>query len=151
MTNVNKVATTSVTVVSFIQAETDMYFGAVVKDGGFGKLYHHRQLMPIDRQTVVRLNRDTLYSAGIFDLDAGPVTITLPDAAKRFRSMMVLNEDHYVAATVYDARHYTFTRKQIGTRYVMAAIRTLVDPRDPKAIQQDKVREETFARQKSSA
>jgi hypothetical protein len=26
------------------------------------------------------MNRDTLYSAAVFDLDAGPVTITLPDA-----------------------------------------------------------------------
>jgi hypothetical protein len=27
------------------------------------------------------------------DLDAGPVTITLPDAGKRFMSMQVINED----------------------------------------------------------
>jgi hypothetical protein len=33
---------------------------------------------------VARANRDTLYSAAVFDLDAGPVTITLPDAGQRF-------------------------------------------------------------------
>ena len=38
---------------------------------------------------MIRLNRDTLYSSAVFDLDAGPVTITLPDAGKRFMSMLV--------------------------------------------------------------
>ena len=37
---------------------------------------------PIDNQTVIRQNRDTLYSAAVFDLDAGPVTVTLPDRGK---------------------------------------------------------------------
>ena len=49
------------------------------------------------------MNRDTLYSAAVFDLDAGPVTITLPDAGKRFMSMQVIDEDHYVPAVVYGA------------------------------------------------
>ena len=57
---------------------------------------------PIDNQTIVRLNRDTLYSAAVFDLDAGPATITLPDAGKRFMSMQVINEDQY-ATTTYGA------------------------------------------------
>ena len=36
-----------------------------------------------DRQSVVRMNRDTLYSAEVFDLAAAPVTITLPDPGRR--------------------------------------------------------------------
>jgi hypothetical protein len=44
--------------------------------------------MPIDKQTVVRTNLDTLYSTALFDLDAGPVTITLPEAGKRYRAIM---------------------------------------------------------------
>ena len=43
--------------------------------------------------TVKRGNRDTLYSVGVFDLDAGPVTISLPDAGKRFMTMIVIDED----------------------------------------------------------
>jgi hypothetical protein len=34
-----------------------------------------------------------LYSFAIVDLDAGPVTITLPDAGRRFMAMQVANED----------------------------------------------------------
>src|SRR5262245_40487632 len=67
-----------VTVDNFIRAETDTYFSTIAMNG-LGKIRHRRELVPIDRQTVIRLNRDTLYSSGVFDLDAGPVTVTLPD------------------------------------------------------------------------
>ena len=86
---------------NFIRAETDTYFGKAVQQGAFGKLDHNRQMAPIHEQTVVRMNRDTLYSSGVFDLDAAPVTITLPDPGKRFMSLMVLSEDHYAIAVVY--------------------------------------------------
>jgi hypothetical protein len=82
------------------------------------------------------LNRDTLYSSGVFDLDAGPVTITMPDAGKRFMSLQVINEDHYVPAVHYGPGVRTLTRENVGTRYVIAGIRTLVDPNDPKDLEQ---------------
>ncbi|MCV7409578.1 carboxylesterase [Mycobacterium florentinum] len=115
---------------NFARAETDLYFGNAVADGGFGKLLHLRELMPLDRQLVVRSNRDTLYSTGVFDLDAGPVTISLPDAGDRFMSMQVITEDHYVPAVFYGQGEHTLDRDGIGTRYVMAALRILVDPDD---------------------
>jgi hypothetical protein len=125
---------TPVTVDNFSRAESDLYFGNAVKDaGGIGKLVHNREMTPIDRQLVIRSNRDTLYSAGVFDLDAGPVTITLPDAGKRFRSMQAINEDHYVVGNVeYRAGSYTYDRDRVGTRYLLIALRTLADPNDPK-------------------
>ena len=54
--------------------------------------------MSIDNHFVVRGNRDPLYSSVLVDLDAGPVTITLPDAGSRFMSMQIIDEDHYVPA-----------------------------------------------------
>ncbi len=125
-----------VTADNFVRAETDLYFGAVVKKDGFGKFEHNREALPIDKQTVIRTNRDTLYSGAVFDLEAGPVTITLPDAGKRFMSMEVISEDQYMPAVIYGADSHTFTREKIGTRYVMMAVRTLVDPADPKDVQQ---------------
>jgi hypothetical protein len=127
---------TAVTADNFVRAESDLYFGNIVKDGGFGKFLHRREPASIDNQTVIRLNRDTLYSAAVFDLDAGPVTITLPDAGKRFMSMQVIDEDEYTSSVVYGAGSHTFARERIGTRYVLIAIRTLVDPADPKDVQQ---------------
>ena len=102
--------------------------------GGFGKFYHNRELTPIDSRIVKRPNRDTLYSTGVFDLDAGPVTISLPDAGNRFLTMIVIDEDHYVFTVVYGAGSHTLTREQVGTRYAVAAIRILVDPNDPKDV-----------------
>jgi hypothetical protein len=100
--------------------------------GGPGRFHHHREPMAIDNQTVIRANRDTLYSAAVFDLDAGPVAVILPDPGPRFMSMMVLDEDQYVSAVIYDAGRYAFSRDKVGTRYLMLAIRTLIDPADPE-------------------
>jgi hypothetical protein len=41
---------------------------------------------------VIRMNRDTLYFSAIFDLDAGPASITLPDSSKRFLLMQIIDE-----------------------------------------------------------
>ncbi len=113
-----------VTADNFTRAETDAYFANIVKQaGGTGKFFHRRELEPIDKQIVIRANRDTVYSAGVFDLDAGPVTVTLPKAGKRFRSMIVITQDQYIPAVVYNAGRYTYDRKTIGTRYVMLALR----------------------------
>ena len=123
-----------VTVDNFIRAESDLYLANIAEDGGFGKFNHRREPATIENQTVIRLNRDTLYSAAVFDLDAGPVTITLPDAGKRSMSMQVISENHYVPAVFYGAGSHTLTREQIGARCVAVAIRTLVDPANPKDI-----------------
>jgi hypothetical protein len=115
---------------NFARAESDLYFSNIVSAGGFGKFTHIRELTPLDKQLVVRSNRDTLYSAGVFDLDAGPVTISLPDSGDRFMSMQVITEDHYVPAVFYGQGEHTITRGEIGTRYAMVAIRALVNPND---------------------
>jgi hypothetical protein len=123
-----------VTVDNFIRAESDLYFSNLLKDSGgaLGKFNHRREPASIDKQTVIRLNRDTLYSSVVFDLDAGPVTVTLPDAGKRFCSMMVVNQDHYVTEVEYESGAHKLDKDKVGTRYVMVGIRTLVDPKDPK-------------------
>jgi hypothetical protein len=122
-----------VTIDNFNRAETDLVNGSVVKDGGFGKYAHHRELYPIDAP-IVRPNRDTLYSLSVFDLDAGPVTITLPNAGQRFMSLQVIDGDQYTPDVIYGAGRYTFTREKIGTRYVSLGVRMLVDPNDPEDI-----------------
>jgi hypothetical protein len=127
--------TCPVTPENFVRAESDLNFGHIVKDGGFGKLNHRREVASIENQTVIRLNRDTLYSAGVFDLDAGPVTITLPNAGKRFMSMQVIDEDEYTPEVDYGAGTHTLTKEKIGTRYVLVAVRALVNPDDPKDLE----------------
>ncbi|WP_245447597.1 DUF1254 domain-containing protein [Nitratireductor sp. OM-1] len=113
---------------NFVRAESDLYFSGVVANGGFGKFDHTREMAPLDKQTVIRLNRDTLYSSAVFDLEAGPVTITLPESGDRFMSMQVINEDHFTNGVYYDGGEYTLERDEIGTRYVMVAIRSFANP-----------------------
>lgn len=124
-----------VTVDNFVRAETDLYMGRIVKDGFLGKFEHRREPADLVKQTVIRLNRDTLYSAGVFDLDAGPVEIDLPDAGDRFMSLQVISEDHYVPEVVYGAGTYKIDKEMVGTRYVAIALRTLVDPTNPEDIE----------------
>ncbi|KAA0105076.1 DUF1214 domain-containing protein [Mycolicibacterium sp. P1-5] len=116
---------------NFIRAESDMYFGHAVAEGGFGTFHHDRELSPPEVRRVVRQNRDTLYSVAVFDLDAGPTTITVPDGGDRFISTQIITEDHYVPGVYYGAGRHTLTREDIGTRYVLAAIRILINPSDP--------------------
>ena len=97
-----------VNVHNFVRAETDHYFGGMVKGGGFGKLGRRRAPSSIDAQDVVRMNRDTLYSSGIIDLDAAPVTITLPDAGKRFRFGW-FSQDQYTTTVAYAPGRHTST------------------------------------------
>jgi len=112
---------------NYLRAESDFNFKKKVDEGMFGKFGHVREPAPIDRQVVVRVNRDTLFSWGVFDLTQ-PVTIVKPDTGKRFQSMVVINEDHYIKAVAYEPGEYVLTREKIGTRYVQVAFRTLVDP-----------------------
>lgn len=120
---------------NFVRAESDLYLGNLVADGGIGRFTHFRELTPLDRQLVVRQNRDTLYSAAVFDLDAGPVTVVMPDSARRFMSAQVITEDHYVPEVVYGQARLRLDREAICTRYAVVAIRILVDPNDPADIE----------------
>ena len=120
-----------VTVDTYSRAQTDVNFAGVVKAGGFGQFKHGRELAPPVRQGIVRPNRDTLYSFAILDLDAGPVTATLPDPGTRFMGMQVVNEDQYTRATFYDAGSRTLTRETVGTRYAIVVVRFLVDFASP--------------------
>ena len=123
---------TPVTVDNFIRAESDIYIGNLAKEsGGLGKLHHRREPAAIDDQTVIRLNRDTLYSSGVFDLDAGPVTITMPDAGKRFMSLRW-------SARITTPRRSTArgrtrsTRRRSARATSLPGVRTLVDPGRPE-------------------
>jgi hypothetical protein len=123
-------AADKVTVDNFVRAETDMTMKRYAAQGAFGKFLHIRGMTPVDKQDVIRMNRDTLYSAGVFDLTT-PVTITKPDPGKRFQSMLVINQDHSMLPVEHGTGKFTLTRDKVGTRYVMVLLRTFADPNDP--------------------
>lgn len=85
-----------VTPSTYIRAETDRSFHNIeTLGGGINRFYHIRQPTPLDKQTIVRMNRDTLYSGAVIDTSKG-ATITLPKADKgRYMSILVIDNDHY--------------------------------------------------------
>lgn len=122
-----------VTVDRFVRAESDRYLrNLVTKCGGLGQFSHGRDFTSVDSRVVLRPNRDTLYSVAVFDLEAAPVMLTLPDPGLRFMSMQVINQDHYTPVpVVYHGGMLTLTREQAGTRYAAVAVRILADPHSP--------------------
>lgn len=136
-------ASEPVTVDNFVRAETDETMGRYVAQGAFGKIMHLRAPTPIDKQDVIRMNRDTLYSVGVFDLTQ-PVTIAKPASGGRFQSMLIVNEDHSILPAIHEAGKFTLTQKKIGTRYVFVIFRTFMDPANPDDVKaanalQDKI------------
>jgi hypothetical protein len=122
-----------VTIDNFRQAETDHYFAKYVAKGCFGKLCSDRGPPPVDKQDVIRMNRDTPYTMGVFDLSS-PLTIVKPDTGKRFQSMLVINEEQYNPLVAYEPGTYTLTKENMGTRYVTVLFRTFMDPNDPNDV-----------------
>lgn len=120
-----------VTVDTFVRAETDRMFADLqASAGGVNRWAHNRAPADVHDQVVVRLNRDTLYSFAIVDLDQG-ATLTLPDAGERYLSVMVVDQDHHIDRIFHAAGEHQLTIGEFATRYVLLAARVLVDPQDP--------------------
>lgn len=125
-----------VNVDNFVRAETSAQFDRTLQmTGGVNKFFHLRTPTPLDQQNVIRMNRDTLYSAAVVDISKG-ATLTVPDAGKRYMSVMVVNEDHYVNQVIHKPGKHVLDMKEFGTPYVALAVRTLVNASDPKDIEQ---------------
>ena len=126
-------ASEAVTVDNFVRAETDMTLKRKVDAGGFGKFNHNRKPTPIDKQNVIRMNRDTLYSGAVLDLTE-PVTIIKPESKDRFQSMHIINQDHSMQPIEEGSGTFTLTQEKMGTRYIFVIIRTFIDANDPEDV-----------------
>ena len=121
---------TAVSVDNFVRAESDRMFASFAADaGGVNRLLHHRAPTPVDHQPVIRMNRDTLYSAAVVDISEG-ATLTIPDGGERYVSVMVVDQDHYINRVFHDPGRYTLTTDEFDTPWVAVAARVLVDPAD---------------------
>lgn len=116
---------------NFVRAETArMLHDLQEASGGVNVFRHNREPAPIDEQTVIRLNRDTLYSFAVVDLSAG-ATLSLPDTGGRYLSAMIVNEDHFVTQVLHDPGVHQLTADDAGSAHALMALRILVDPEDP--------------------
>ncbi|GAA3210303.1 DUF1214 domain-containing protein [Microbacterium terregens] len=91
---------------NFARAETDRMFRELQDSaGGVNRFLHNRKPAAIDEQTVIRLNRDTLYSFAVVDVRRG-ATLTLPEHGDRYLSAMVVPVDGFWSISVYNAKGY---------------------------------------------
>jgi len=122
-----------VTPKTYIRAETDRQFAEIVKmAGGINRFYHFRTPTPLDKQNVVRMNRDTLYSMAVVDTSKG-ATITVPELPEgRYASVYLADNDHYTPFVIYKAGTHKLPK---NTKYLALGIRIQVfDPKDPSEI-----------------
>jgi hypothetical protein len=115
---------------NFVRAETDRMFSAIQADaGGVNHLRHNRTPTPVDHQTVIRMNRDTLYSSAVVDISEG-AAVSIPDGGDRYLSVMVVNQDHYINRVFHEPGPQSLTVDEFDTPWVGVAARILVDPGD---------------------
>lgn len=125
--------TAHVNAASFIRAESDTYMRSIVaQNGGLGVLAHERTPVPLDKQTIIRMNLDTLYSSAVVDLAAGPVTVTMPDVGDgRYVAMQIVNQDHLTPMVLHEGTT-VLTEEMVGTRYAAILVRVFVDAASPE-------------------
>lgn len=133
----------------FIRAESDRYFhSTMMLAGGVNRFNFGRRMLSLDEQTVVRMNRDTLYGGAVIDTQGG-ASITFPEIPDgRYASILVLDNDHYAPLVIYEPGTYPLPDR---TRYVLAAVRIHVrDPDDPEEIAAVNALQDRFTIQASS-
>ena len=80
---------------TFSSAMADIYFQEVMDRGGDNAFVHARQVSSVENQNIIRENRDTLYSWGVFDVRQG-VTLTLPAAGDLYMSALIIDNDTFI-------------------------------------------------------
>lgn len=119
-----------VTAGTFIRAETDRMFYDVIHlpGSGINKFFHFRNITPLAQQTVVRMNRDVLYSGAVVDAEKGATVIFPPMPDKRYASILVIDNDHYCPTVIYKPGKHELPH---DTKYMFLAIRIqLLNPND---------------------
>jgi hypothetical protein len=131
-----------VNVDNFVRAETAAQFDRILQlAGGINRFGHLREPTPLDKQSVICMNRDTLYSAAIVDISKG-ATLTVPDAGNRYLSVMVVNEDHCLNEVIHAPDKHELTMEKFGTPYGDLSVRILVNASDPDDIRKANARQD---------
>ena len=126
----------AVTQDNFVRAESNrMLVELQEQAGGVNVWKHHRHPTALDEQTVIRTNRDTLYSMTVANISDG-ATLTVPDAGNRYMTVMVVNQDHYINRVFAEPGEYELTTDEFDTSYVLLAARVLVHASNPEDVAQ---------------
>lgn len=120
----------TVNVDNFVRAETSrMFANQLALSGGVNEWAHGRRPQGASNQTVIRMNRDTLYSSAVVDISEG-ATLAMPDGGGRYMSVQVINQDHYTNRIFSGPGTFDLSTDVFDTPYVALIGRTFVDPDD---------------------
>jgi hypothetical protein len=116
---------------TYIRAEVDFALADFQKNAGgkVNEFFYITKPTPLNEQTVVRMNRDTLYAGAVVDTEGG-ATVTIPEFPDdRYFSVFIVDNDHYAPVVFYEPG----THKIPGdTKYVAVIQRIqLMDPSEP--------------------
>jgi hypothetical protein len=126
---------TIVNIDNYVVAETAKHFTNMHKFArGVNKFSHGRRPVPIDRQSIERMNRDTIYSSAIVNISAG-ATVSVPDAGGRYMSVVVVDENNYTTAILHNSGTYSLSVEEHGSAFVAILVRILVDPTNPSDLE----------------
>ena len=119
----------AVTMDNYEEAESDLAFYNVTKLVGMNTFFHFPTgTFDLDNQTVVRMNRDTYYSAAVIDTTQG-ATLTIPETNGRYLSVMVVQNDHYIDQVFLEPGTHEITS---DTDFAMVAMRIRANQSDPE-------------------
>jgi hypothetical protein len=109
---------------NFPQAYSNLRFDAIINNTGGVNKFLEMPVAPSDpsKQFVVRMNRDTYYSTGIFDM-TGDIYITIPET-DQYISVQVVDENHETQPMIYGSGRHKLTAK---TKHAFIVVRTLDD------------------------
>ncbi|WP_019504125.1 DUF1254 domain-containing protein [Pleurocapsa sp. PCC 7319] len=126
---------------NFSTAMAGKYFQQVIDRGGVNQFTHLREVSSVETQNIIRENRDTLYSWGIFDVKDG-LEISLPAAGDIYMSALVIDNDTFIVREedfdktgdigTYQAysdkpRTIRISHQQAVTDFVYVVLRTQTD------------------------
>ncbi len=118
-----------VTLGNYETAESDLAFNNVTKFVGTNEFLHFPvDTFDLENQTVVRMNRDTIYSGAVVNVSGG-ATVTLPESDGRYMSAMVVQNDHYIDQVFKTPGEHVI---EADTDFVMVAIRIRANINDPE-------------------
>lgn len=124
-----------VTPETFNRAESDFMYQAIINnaEGESNTYYHFRNITQLDKQTVIRMNRDVLYSGSVWDNKEG-LTITYPETDGRYATIQVMDNDHYTLDIFNKPGTYELAPAETDFVYLILRIQ-VIDPLDPQEIQ----------------
>lgn len=119
---------------NYIRAEVDFALADFQKNAGgkINEFFYITKPTPLNEQTVVRMNRDTLYAGAVVDTEGG-ATVTIPKFPDdRYFSVLIVDNDHYAPVVFYEPGKHKIPG---DTKYVAVIQRIqLKDPSDPEDV-----------------